>query len=36
MPFIEKSAGHAVEGFQSGDQEGAGKTRKDKYDIPNV
>lgn len=36
MPFIEKSAGHAIEGLQSGDQEGAGKTRKDKCDIPNV
>lgn len=36
MLFIEKSAGHAIEVLQSGDQEGARKTKKNKFDILNV
>lgn len=36
MPFIEKSAGHALEELQSGNQEGAEKTKKNKCDILNV
>lgn len=27
MPFTEKSPGHATEGLQSSDQEGAGKAK---------
>lgn len=36
MSFIEKSAGHAIEVLQPGDQEGGGKTKKNKRDISNV
>lgn len=36
MSFIEKSAGYTIKGVQSGNQEAARKTKKNKCDILNI